>query len=159
MVISGLGACESGSDDDGPQSVVGLPCDASGVPAVDGARVVSDAPECGGEAACVFMVPGGALQCSVDADCESGSCVDRTCAPSEAELEDHSMCAPTCELDAECETMNDSSCEGGFVCTHVASAGPDCCTKQCVCRDGVNLALADQIETACAAGVQEGCNR
>ena len=139
---------------------LGQPCDPSAAPGVMGSSVLvasSDA-SCGGQAACVFPVELGEEPCTSPRDCmPDGTCQSGTCVPTAALLDSRSMCATSCEISADCEPMEDTECEGGFTCTRVATVGPDCCTKQCVCVDDVDFVASEEIQMACVAGVQPGC--
>lgn len=78
---------------------------------------------------------------------------------------ERSMCSKKCSKDADCQSagitnqvvVDDTNCAQGFRCARIQTLGEFCCEKLCVCKDDLNTAIANEIETACANSEQDGC--
>jgi hypothetical protein len=54
------------------------------------------------------------------------------------------MCTGECEVDDDCDAVDETVCEGGFICMTPTATGDFCCKKLCVCRDHLNLGPEDR---------------
>jgi hypothetical protein len=126
---------------------------------------VAEAPEiacdAGQHAQCNEADPGvERFQCVTEEGENQGEC--------ELKIEyvlERSMCSKKCSSDSDCKdggvgkkvVVENTNCQLGFACARIQTLGQFCCEKLCVCRDDLDESTANDIQTECAAGTQEGC--
>jgi len=147
------------------RSDVGAPCQHAGGDVPTEPLISFPALACD-QLLCVFgeSYNAPADPCETDADCETLSgtrdflCDDGHCVVAAQTVLQRSMCSATCESDADCADASDGTrCDTGFSCAPLMSLGDFCCQKVCVCRDGLDVAAAEDLEAACAEGDVPGC--
>jgi hypothetical protein len=142
--------------------VLGTPCDHDGG-AIDFSkqRLTRDDKSCGGEV-CAFANYAAQYEydCEQTSDCHSVTgekvpsvCEDNICGLADEYVLAHSMCATTCESDADCmNAAEGTTCASGFRCARFPAS---CCANYCLCADDVPKGIVAQGEADCNDGMLE----
>ena len=161
-------------DDWDTHTVTGVPTDGTGALGGVGANcelsfhpesrlLELDSPDCA-SGMCLYpdeeTAPWPRQDCEHDDDCGDQPHVwcDPTtnqCALDPTWVDERSMCTAFCETADDCVGVEGTSCEGGFTCGPMASLGPACCRKVCICND--STPFFDTLLEQCEAGTQPGC--
>ncbi|MBL4687160.1 MAG: hypothetical protein JKY37_21365 [Nannocystaceae bacterium] len=150
----------SASTDDGD---LGLSCELSFTP--QAALIEFDNPACS-TGICVYPDNVGVpfeQPCDDDVDCGGPAgkvwCDPQTqmCEIHPAHIDKYSMCAETCEVNADCVGAPGSECESGFLCAPIVSLGSRCCEKTCICADALDVISAEELQERCEEGTAQGC--
>lgn len=147
---------------------IGAPCDHGAAPdyVPESKLLTYPAPDCAGDV-CVYgdIYVAPAEPCTSDDQCNASDpavmrfvCNDESrCELARPHFLERSMCSAMCEVDADCATDADTTCQTGFSCRPMASVGEACCEPVCVCNDDLDEATAFHLTEACVSGTQQGC--
>ena len=68
-------------------------------------------------------------------ECKSRTCLHLPDTNKTTRGQSYDLCTATCSEDSDCEAVDESPCERGFVCAVATTVGAFCCKKLCQCRD------------------------